>query len=46
LASAARIEPGNFAAFVTGKQNSWKGWAQAGIEVSTREKKHYEGVSV
>jgi hypothetical protein len=46
-ASVARIETGNFAAFVTGKQKSWNGWAQAGIEVSTRKKRpHYEGVSV
>jgi hypothetical protein len=38
LASAARIEPGKFSALVTGKPNSWKGWAQAGIEISTRKR--------
>jgi hypothetical protein len=38
LTSVARIEPGNFAAFVTGKQKNWKGRAQAGIEVSTRKR--------
>jgi hypothetical protein len=38
LASVARIESGNFAAFVTGEQKSWKGRAQAGIEVSTRKR--------